>query len=472
MAVRPPARPLALLLLAGCVVGPEYARPELPVPEAWRDGSAEAATLADTAWWELLGDPALRELIDEALRNNLDARTALERVVEARALVAFTRADQGPFADLFAGADKGAASRDGRPPVPTGSNGTELYGAGLDLSWELDLFGRLQRATQAEELRLLASEELRRDVQITLISEVARAWFDLRQLQLSLDISRRTVLANLRTEELTRVRFEGGVASELDWRQAQSERYRTEAVVANLQRLHARTENELSVLLGRPPHVVRRGLGLADQPVPPAVPAGLPSALLERRPDLRAAELRLAAATARIGEAQAILFPRVALTGSGGWASTELSDLTDSDADFWGLALDLTWPLFNGGKLQAGVEVAQAQQRQAALAYEQAVLRALQEVEDALADLRSFGEQRVLQDARAEAERELLRLSVLRYEGGVASYLEVLVAQRSQLTAELERAQAWRDQLVALVRLYKALGGGWDLQEPGAAHRR
>ena len=444
--------------LGGCRQGPDYERPELPMPVAYAAGQGQAASIANQPWWELLQDPVLQELIDVALEQNKDAAIAWERIEQARAVVDFTRASLFPIVDLFATGTEGDASRNS---VPNGPRSTDSYAAGAGVAWELDFFGRLSRATEADQRLLLATEEGYRNVILALVADVARTYFELRELDSSLAIANETLETDLHYVQLTHTRFEGGVVSELDWRQAQSQAYRTQALALDLQRLVERAEHALSVLLGRAPGPVLRGFELSAQPFPPEVPAGLPSELLDRRPDVREAEELLASATARIGEAKAILFPRVVLTGNGGLSSSDLSDLVDPDSDFWNLSADLVQPLFNSGRNKAGVRIAEAQQRQALSAYERTVLEALREVEDGLSDYRSLLQQRQVQDSRVEAESEFLRLAQLRYEGGVASYLEVLIAQRSLLDAQLAREATTRAHLVALVRLYKALGGGW-----------
>ncbi len=459
----------ATLLAAGCTLGPDYARPDVPVPEGWRDVStAEQESLANTPWWELFQDPELVRLIEIGLAENKDLLIAVERIEEARAFYGFQRADLFPKVDLSASAGLVHASEVGIPALPSGTDNEEaLYSVAGTVFWELDFFGRIRRATQAELALVYATEEVRRAVVLALVADVARAYVELRDFDRRLEISRRTLESRVQYVGLARDRFEGGLTSELDLRQAEAEQHRTASMVHDFERLVTQKENELSALLGRNPGAIPRGRSLEEIRPPSAVPAGLPSALLERRPDVRAAEEELASSTARIGEAKALLYPNIALTGAFGWESTELDDLISSPAESWSLAANLLQPIFNSGQNRRRVEVAESQQRQALYAYERAVLLAFREVEDALTDLRQSGLRRADEGERVAAERKVLELAELRYRGGVAAYLEVLDAQRSLFDAELGEAAAQRDELVALIQLYKALGGGWP-QEPAA----
>jgi len=298
---------------------------------------------------------------------------------------------------------------------------------------------------------------------------VARAYFELRDFDRRLEISRRTIESRKEYVQLARDRFEGGLTPELDLRQAEAELHRIEAVVFDLERLIALKENEISVLCGRNPGPIARGQAVERQKLPAAVPAGLPSELLERRPDILEAEQRLAASTANIGEAKALLFPRIALTGSFGVSSTEMDDLFESDSKSWNILGNLLQPIFHAGKNKRRVEMTESRQRQTLYEYERTILRAFQETEDALVTYRKTGEQAQAQVQRVKADRKVLELSELRYRGGVAAYLEVLDAQRSLFSAELEETQTLGSHLVALVRLYKALGGGWPASTDVAA---
>jgi multidrug efflux system outer membrane protein len=453
----------AALLVSGCTLGPDYERPEVPLPETWRDVStAEQESLANIPWWELFQDPELVGLIEIALAENKDLLIAVERIEEARAFYGFQRADLYPKVDVEAFAGRVGVSENSLPQLPSGSDDeVSLYSVGATAFWELDFFGRIRRATEAELRLVYATEQGRRAVVLALVADVARVYVELRDFDRRLEIARRTLVSREEYVVVARDRFEGGRTSELDLRQAEAERHRTASAVYDFERLVTQKENELSFLLGRNPGAIPRGSALTELGVAPGVPAGLPSALLERRPDVRAAEEELASATARIGEAKALLYPTISLTGAFGWQSTDLDELLDSDAQSWSLGANLLQPIFNAGQNRRRVDVTESQQRQALYAYERSVLRAFREVEDALVDLRQSGLRRAVEGERVAAEQKVLELAELRYEGGVAEYLEVLDAQRSLFDAELEEAEAQRDELVALIQLYKALGGGW-----------
>lgn len=459
------ARPwlVALLLTAGCTLGPDYRRPDVAVPDDWREVDAgEQQSLANTPWWEVFRDPELVALIETALAENQDLQIAVERIEEARAIYGFTRADLYPKVDAFASAGSFRASRQGLPPLPSGiENQDEIYTVGGSLFWELDFFGRIRRASEADLASLLATEEARRAVVLTLVSDVARAYVELRDFDRRLEISRRTLESRVRYVGLARDRFEGGITPELDLRQAEAEMHRTASLVYDFERLVRQKENELSVLLGRNPGDVPRGKALDEIEVPETVPPGLPSELLDRRPDLRQAEQELAAATARIGSAKALLYPSISLTGAFGWESTELDDLLDSPAQSWSIGANLLQPIFNAGQNRRRVEVTESQQRQALYGYERAVVQAFREVEDSLVGFRQAGLRRGSERERVVAERKVVELAELRYTGGVAAYLEVLDAQRSLFDAELDETSSQRDEVVALIQIYKALGGGW-----------
>jgi multidrug efflux system outer membrane protein len=461
---------LSTVALAGaaCALGPNYQRPAVPTPPSWREiPVAEAQSLANTAWWDLFDDPTLQELLRIALVENKDLKIAIERVEEARARYGFTKADLWPRVDASATAGRLRFNSGSLVHTPDGdatpSEGTEtsIYSLSADVSWEIDLFGRIRRGTEAQKALFLGTEEARRFAVLTLVSDVARAYFELRDFDRRLEISRRTIESRREYLQLAKDRFEGGITPELDYRQAEAELRRVESIVFDLERLIALKENELGVLLGRNPGPVTRGRALEEQKLPGAVPAGLPSELLERRPDIREAEQTLAAATANIGEAKAMLFPRIALTGSYGFTSTEFDTLFDGPSKSWNIIGNLLQPIFNAGKNRRRVEITESRQRQTLYAYERTILQAFRETEDALVAYRKTGEQRAAQGSRVTAERKVLELAELRYRGGVAAYLEVLDAQRSLFGAELDEAQTIGSNLVSLVRLYKALGGGW-----------
>lgn len=459
------ARPFLVLLLlsAGCKMGPDYQRPDFGAPESWRDVTVgEQRSLANQTWWELFDDPELVRLIEIALAENQDLKIAVERIEEARAIYGFTRADLYPKLDAYAAAGALEASRNGLPAIPNSiDNKSGLYQLGGQMFWELDFFGRIRRASEAELAQMYATEQARRAVVLSLVTDVARAYVELRDFDRRLDIARRTVESRVAYVALARDRFEGGVTSELDLRQAEAELHRTESLVFNFELLVRQKENEISVLLGRNPGEIPRGRRLDEIVVPAEVPPGLPSELLERRPDLRQAEEQLVSANARIGSAKALLYPSIALTGNFGWESTELDELFDSPSLTWSLGANLLQPIFNAGQNQRRVEVTEAQQRQALYAYERSVRQAFREVEDSLIGVRQADLRRTAEGLRVESERKVVELSELRYRGGVSAYLQVLDAQRNLFDAELEETSAMRDKIVSLIQLYKALGGGW-----------
>jgi len=464
---------LGLVALAGgCTLGPDYQRPEVPVPDGWRDlGAAEQESLANTPWWDLFQDPELVQLIKAALAENQDLKIAVERIEEARAIYGFQRADLYPKVQAGASAARVQVSENGIPNLPSGlDNEGSIYGVGASVFWELDFFGRVRRATEAELAQLYAAEQSRRAVVLTLVADVATAYVDLRELDRRVEISRRTLESRIAYVGLARDRFEGGVTSELDLHQAEAEQHRTETLLYEFEGLVTQKENELSQLLGRNPATVARGRALEEIAVPPAVPSGLPAALLERRPDIREAEEQLVSANARIGEAKALLYPSISLTGAFGWESSELDELLESPSQSWSIGANLLQPIFNSGQLQRGVEVAESRQRQALYSYERSVLLAFREVEDALASLRQSRLRVAAAGQRVNSERKVLDLAETRYGGGVSDYLEVLDAQRSLFDAELGETGARRDEFVALIQLYKALGGGWpDVHDGGAS---
>jgi multidrug efflux system outer membrane protein len=455
------------LVLAGCTLGPDYRRPAAPAPAAWRDGEPipDAASLADLRWWQLFEDAELRELVQAALHANPDLRIAVTRIDQARAQLGVTRAVQLPQVDAGASATTNRFSDTVEPRDQGGETG--LLAATIDLSFEIDLWGRLRRASEAARAELLASEEARRVVAMTLVSDVAAAYLRLRQLDLELETTRRNVVSRRDSLRLVRDRLDAGLTSALDLRQAEAELASTAAQVPDLERQVAQTENQLSILLGRNPGRIDRGRPLTGQTSPPAVPAGLPSALLERRPDIRRAEAELVATNARIGVARAAFFPQVTLTGFFGVESAALSDLFTGASRIWQLGPGVTLPIFNAGRNRSNLALAEARQREAVIRYEQAIRQAFREVEDALIAHRKAREALAEQEAAVRASREALAVAEDRYASGLTSYLSVLDAQRTLLAAEVAESQTLLARLVALVQLYRALGGGWDSAPSG-----
>lgn len=441
---------LLALFLTSCTLGPDYQRPVVATPETWRAPATEAAV--DLGWWEQFQDPALRDLIRESLESNHDLRIAVARVDQARALAGIARSEQFPSVDAGA-----SASRNGYDE--TTSN---RFAVGADLSFELDLWGRLRRANEAARAELLATEEARNVVQMTLVSDVATAYLRLRQLDLELETTRRSVVSRRDSLQIVRDRFDAGLTSALDLHQAEAGLALTAARVPELERLIAQTENQLSILVGVTPRAITRGRELTAQTEPPAVPAGLPSDLLERRPDIRMAEAALVAANARIGVAKAAYFPRISLTGLFGAESADLSDLFQSSSRVWSVGGGVTQPLFNAGRIRNNVEFVEARQREALIAYERTIYQSFRDVEDALVAHRKSREALAEQSIAVRASREALEVAESRYRSGLTTYLDVLDAQRTLLAAEVDESRVLLSQLVSIVQLYRALGGGWE----------
>ncbi len=453
---------LILMLLNACAVGPDYSRPEHQVPEDFRQAETVSSleSLANLPWWELLKDSTLQKLVQTALAENRDLQQAVASIEEFEARLYAARTD---FAPQVTGSARfpslGRTSGGIRFPASPGTFNYSLLG---NLAWELDVWGRIRRSTEAALADLLAREENRRAVVLGLVSGVAQAYFDLLQFDMQLDIARRTLESWEESVRIASARLKRGVTSRLDADQFEAERANAAARVAELERLMTQKENELSVLLGMSPSKIERGTFLTDQVFPPEVPAGLPSELLRRRPDILQAEQELVAATARIGVAKADRFPKVTLTGILGVASPRLSNLFKSDTDFGAAGFDLLGPLLNAEALGFQQDVAEAQAKQVLAQYQQTILVAFREVEDALIAVQTARRQRQAQVEQVEALRSALRLANLRYKGGVTSYIDVLIAKRSLFDAELSLAETHRLHLVSIVQLYKALGGGWS----------
>jgi multidrug efflux system outer membrane protein len=460
------------LFLAGCAVGPDYQRPDLETPGGFRMAQGEETeSFANLSWWELLKDQELQRLIREALEHNKDLKRAVASVEEFQSRLFIANMDFAPKADVTVNAP--AFGRKASFLFPGFPNPFNYYIQG-NLSWELDIWGRIRRSNEAGRGDLLAREDARRAVVLQLVSGVAEAYFDLLQFDMQLDVATRTLASWEESVRIAQARLRQGMISKIDADQFQAERANAAARVAELTRQKVQKENQLSVLLGRNPGEIPRGRSLTEQVLPPDVPPGLPSDLLQRRPDLVQAEQELAAATARIGMAKADRFPRLSITGILGVASPQLTRLIADQTAFGVAGPSVTGPLFNAqvlGFQQAAVE---AQARQALAQYEQSVLVAFREVEDALVAVRTAREQRAAQAEQVEALRSALRLATLRYKGGLANYLDVLIAQRNLFDAELSLTSTHRFHLVSVIQLYKALGGGWSpldaaQQMPGKA---
>jgi multidrug efflux system outer membrane protein len=447
----------------GCTAAPAYRRPPVPMPDAWRLPVETTESLGDAAWWDVLHDPALQDLIRSALDANTDVRLAAARVLQAEAQLRITRANQLP--EVNGTADVGRQRTAGRVATGSGTSGAAIAfntaGLGANVSYIVDFWGQYRQATQAARATLLATRAAQTNVAITIISTVAQAYFQLRALDAQLAVTERTVATLQESQRLTEVLFRGGIRSELDVRQAESAVEIAQANVPALQRSIAIQENLLSQLAGRVPGDVRRGSAIGDQVLPPEVPAGVPSHLLQRRPDVLQAEQQLIAAYANVGVARAQLFPQLALTASGGIQSTALGELLSAPAGVYSLLANLAAPLYAGGRLRANVRLAQAQRQEALISYEAAVLQSLRDVSNGLVSYQRTREELAAQQALVATNQRAVELSTLRYRGGVGTFLEVLDAERQLFNAELSVAQTQGAVLVALAQLYQALGGGW-----------
>ncbi len=457
-----PTLGLALLgaLSSACVVGPKYVKPTLPTPEAIRGGepAATASPIADAKWWEVFQDEQLQALIRTALTQNENLQIAAARVLEAEAQFGITRADQYPT--VTAAADAGAARTAATRSSSAITGGAVRVGATAD--WVLDFWGRYRRATEAARAEIMATEWGRRTVTSTVISDVANAYFQLRALDLQLDIAQRTLVSRKESLQLTQTREAGGVTSLLDVRQAEQLVFGAGATIADTERRIAQQENFISVLLGNFPSPVTRGRDIADQPHPPDLPAGLPSSLLERRPDIQAAEQQIVSANAQIGVARAAYFPSISLTGSGGVQSTGLAALFTPGAGFWSAIVGVTQPVFTAGRTRSQVALAEARTKEAVAVYAQTVKQAFRETSDSLVGYTKAREFRAQLEALATAAQDARRLADIRYQGGATSYLEVLDAETRLFESELSLAQARQAELSAFVEVYRALGGGWQ----------
>ena len=454
---------LAPGFLAGCMVGPNYHRPAVQTPTTYRETGensqlqAQAASYADLPWWQVFQDPQLQELIRTALKQNYDLQLATERINAARAQLAITRSSLFPQVQGNANFIGGKESN-----FQTKFNFLTLAS---DAAFQLDFFGRLRRANEASRAQLLATEDARQTVILTLVSDVASDYFALLQLDLQLEITHETVNTQIDSVKLTRLRLERGVATKLDVLQAQQVLDTANTQIPDLERQIAQEENAISILLGNYPQAVNRGLPLVDQHLPPDVPPGLPSSLIERRPDIREAEQVLVAANAEIGVAKAQFFPQISLTGSGGGAfgrSSAFSGLMSSQVGTWSYGAQVSQPIFTGGALRGNLRAAESQHQQALIAYQQAIQRAFGDVSDALIGYQKLHQVRVRQQDTVADLQESVRLSTMRYQGGTTTYLEVLDGQRSLFSAELTLAGARGTEYQSLVQLYRSLGGGWQ----------
>ncbi|MEM6568455.1 MAG: efflux transporter outer membrane subunit [Planctomycetota bacterium] len=449
----------AALFASACLMGPEYERPELPEAEEYRASTTEGESIANLPWWEIYEDETLRELIAEALENNNDLRASLARIAEARAVVGVAASELYPQLGVGAAGGLGARTSDGGPSDSTGD--VALIGSAF---YQVDLWGRIRRGKEAAVRSMLATEESYRTVTISIVAAVARSYFVLRDLDNRLEVSRRTAETRRESLEAMQVRFDAGAISEVDLNQAQIQFARAEGTVQSLVRAVEQAENGISVLLGRVPTEIPRGGSLYDQVALPAVPAGLPSELLERRPDVLGAELRLAAQTSRIGVAEASRFPSLDLTAALGAQTAQLTDMSVTNS-FIDVGFDVFAPLFTGGLLKSNVDIERARTEALAADYEQTVLVAFREVEDALIAVQTFREEYLAAQREVAAASNAVDIAWIRYEDGLTSFLEYLQVERDLFNAELRRSQIYQGQLNSVVDLYEALGGGWSVVE-------
>jgi multidrug efflux system outer membrane protein len=462
---------IAAVWTTGCTLGPNYHRPAVQIPQNFRApeplAAPQAESFADLKWWEVFKDPDLQELVKTAIQQNYDLRDAVARVEAARANLGITRSNQFPQVGVSGDFQLTRLSRDGAEPLPATflPNQNRNWGeASLNLlSFEVDLWGRLRRATEAARANLLSADENRKAVLTTLVSDVATQYFTVRELDYELEISKTTLGSRRDSLNLTIDRQTGGVATDLDLRQAEQLVETAAETIPTLQQQIEQTENQISLLLGQNPGDVMHHQGAFNEDVfPPEVPAGLPSALLERRPDIGAAEQNLIAANADIGVAKAAYFPQLSLSGLIGGQSTQLSSLFSGPHSAWSFVPQLTQPIFTAGRLRSNVRLAEAQRDSALVQYQKTIQTAFTEVSNALIAHQRVRESRVEQVALVRALEDRKRLAYARYIGGVDSQLNALDADRDLLQAQLDLRQIRLNELLSVVQLYKALGGGWQ----------
>ena len=497
--MKKPIVPLVLMFfMGGCTVGPNYKRPKVDVPSTFRGAQPQEAapsqqspspqapnpaetpspqglqpsdnppqqasatseqSFGDQKWWEVFQDPQLQELIRTALKQNYDVRIAAARILEAQAQLGITRADQLPTLNAGASAVNERVAKQKPINEEFETNATSVSAA---FAWELDFWGKYRRSTESARANLLATEWGRRAVINTLVSEVATAYFQLRAYDLQLEIARHTLASRQESLQLTRRLSDGGVGTLLDVRQAEQLVAVAAETIPDLERRIQQQENFISTLLGNNPAPIARGMKLTEQPHLPDVPAGIPSRLLERRPDIRAAEAQLIAANAQIGVARAAYFPQITLTATSGFQSSALTSLFTGPAGMWNFGGSLTQPIFAGGRIRSGVKLAEARKQELVLTYQQTIQQAFRGVSDSLIGYQKNREFRQHQEELVLAARDAAQLSELRFRGGASNYLEVLTNETNAFDAELGLAQAQLNELVSLVEIYRNLGGGWE----------
>ncbi len=452
---------LLTLGLSGCfVVGPDYVKPEIKAPKQWRFAAEDAKETANLSWWKQFNDPVLNRLVEQALLNNLDLKIAIANVEQFMGVYGATRAHLFPQLSGQPGYGRQQPSGEAIPGVGRKLPDTDAIQLGAAMFWELDVWGQLRRAKEAANADLLAQEFVRDTVVLTLVSSVAQTYVILRALDQSLEITLETVAVLIEEDRIARVRFEHGFASEIEVIQSDSELERRRAFIPLYEQQIAAAEHALSLLLGKPPSSIQRGLTL-DELTSPAVPAGLPSELLTRRPDIEQAEQNLIAANARIGVARGEYFPKVRLTGDIGQASLEFAKLFTPGANFWSIGTRVLGPIFTAGRIAGQVQAAKAVQQAALTHYKKTILSAFREFEDGLVATTKSKARHNFQSRRVSALENYLRLSHARYDEGHSSYLEVLDALRQNFEGQIDLVQARSDTLTAAIQLYRAMGGGW-----------
>ena len=460
---------LCAALLEACTLGPDYARPKVDVPANFRFADTEMSQVAGPAWWEQFHDPALNDLIAVALANNKDVKIAAARVVQYRAQFVQTRSQLFPQVSAGFDAQRQRLNESQAALLPRGASPVaNTFDATLGVSWEIDLFGRIRRETESANANLLSTVEARRATILALVASVSASYVTLRALDAQLDIAKATTLSRKDSVGVFTLRFQGGEISQMELAQSQSEYEASAATIPQLEAQIAQQEDALSVLLGRNPGPIERGRPI-DQLDAPLLPAGLPSDLLERRPDVLEAEQNLVAANALIGAARALYFPQISLTGLLGTESSQLSSLFTGPTKFWTLAGSVAQPIFTAGNITGQVQQAEAQQQQAFYTYEKTVQTAFQEVDDSLVGLQKTREQLASQMRQVDALSTYAHLARLRYEGGYTSYIEVLDAERSLFSAQLSLTQTRSAVLDSMITLYKAMGGSWVLDAEARA---
>ena len=446
---------LLILLLSGCAVGPDFKEPVTKAPDAYRTDVMPAAPISDLKWWELFDDPQLSALVKTALENNRDIKIAISRIEQAQAGVGFTQADQYPRIDVEAGAHTGNFSGGSRSE---NTNSTIYLSA--PVSWEIDFWGKYKRSTEAARAELLASEYGLKTIQLTLIAQVVSGYYQLLDFHRRLAVSQGTYDSRLYSLKIIRQRFDKGIIGQLDVNQAQIQKEIAAAAIPLYERSISKTENSLSILLGRLPEAIQTGDTLAEDRMAPKIPVGIPSDILEHRPDITQARYLLKAQTERIGVAEALRFPAISLTGTLGVASTSLGSISN-DGGVWSAGGQLLGPIFDFDKNKNRVSIEEQKTRQALYQYENTVLTAFREVEDALVDISTYRQELTAIGRQQKAAKNANELSKQRYDKGVSSYLEVLDTERTLFSAELQLSELQRQYLNAYVNLYKALGGGW-----------